>query len=216
MIPCLLDSSIDHTVPYGRMVQYGGLRSMQKPPMPKREQVLREFALAAKVVRNLPEREKIESFDGGLMIGLVQGDLLAADAEALVNAVNCVGIMGKGLALQFKQAYPDNFKEYERACRAGEVKPGSMLIVATNRIINPKYIINFPTKRHWKDQSRIEDIKSGLESLVENTKALGMASLAIPPLGCGLGGLNWFDVKPLIEEAFSTLPAVNVLLYEPH
>lgn len=150
------------------------------------------------------------------MIRLVQGDLLAADAEALVNAVNCVGIMGKGLALQFKQAYRDNFKEYERACRAGEVKPGSMLIVATNRIINPKYIINFPTKRHWKDQSRIEDIKSGLESLVENTKALGMASLSIPPLGCGLGGLNWFDVKPLIEEAFSTLPAVNVLLYEPH
>lgn len=149
------------------------------------------------------------------MIRIVQGDLLAADAEALVNAVNCVGVMGKGLALQFKQTFPDNFKTYQKACKAGDVKPGTMLIVATNEKINPKYIINFPTKRHWKEQSRIEDIKSGLESLVKDVEILKMASIAIPPLGCGLGGLNWIEVKPLIEEAFSTLAAVDVLLFEP-
>lgn len=149
------------------------------------------------------------------MIRYVQGDLLAADAEGLVNAVNCVGVMGKGLALQFKNAHPDNFKQYASACKAGEVKPGSMFIVATKRTDNPKFIINFPTKRHWKDQSRIDDIKSGLIAIVADAKALKIASLAVPPLGCGLGGLNWSDVKPLIEEAFSTAPEIDVLLFEP-
>ncbi len=124
-----------------------------------------------------------------MTIRYVQGDLLTADVEALVNTVNCVGVMGKGLALQFKKTYPDNFKEYESACKVGEVKPGSMLIVATNRIINPKFIINFPTKRHWKDHSRVEDIRSGLAALVADLKTLEIASVAVPPLGCGLGGL---------------------------
>lgn len=149
------------------------------------------------------------------MIRLVQGDLLAADAEALVNAVNCVGVMGKGLALQFKRAYPDSFKKYAIACKAGEVKPGSMHMVATNQTGNPKFIVNFPTKRHWKDQSRIEDVERGLEALVADIQKLEIASVAIPPLGCGLGGLNWSDVKPLIEEAFLVLPNVHVLLFEP-
>ena len=149
------------------------------------------------------------------MIRYVQGDLLAADVDGLVNAVNCVGVMGKGLALQFKKAYPDNFKQYALACKAGEVKPGTMFIVSTNRTDNPKFIINFPTKRHWKDSSKIDDIKSGLVALVSDTKKLKITSLAVPPLGCGLGGLNWSDVKPLIEEAFSPLPEVDVLLFEP-
>lgn len=149
------------------------------------------------------------------MIRYVQGDLLAADVEGLVNAVNCVGVMGKGLALQFKQKFPENFKQYASACKAGAVKPGSMFVVATGNDTNPKFLINFPTKRHWKDRSRIDDIKSGLVALVAETKASKMASLAIPPLGCGLGGLNWNDVKPLIEEAFSALPEVDVLIFEP-
>ena len=149
------------------------------------------------------------------MIHYVQGDLLTADVEGLVNAVNCVGVMGKGLALQFKQAYPDNFKQYALACKSGEVKPGCMFIVPTNRLDNPKFVINFPTKRHWKDHSRIDDIKSGLLALVEETSARKIASLAVQPLGCGLGGLKWSDVKPLIEEAFLALPDVEVLIFEP-
>lgn len=149
------------------------------------------------------------------MIELGTGNLLKADVEALVNTVNCVGIMGKGIALQFKQAYPENFKAYERACRAGKVRPGKMFIVPTNKTQNPKLIVNFPTKRHWKGKSKIEDIQSGLDALIHDVKELGITSIALPPLGCGLGGLSWSDVKPLIEEAFAEVPAVKVLMFEP-
>ncbi len=149
------------------------------------------------------------------MIELGKGNLLKADVEALVNTVNCVGVMGKGIALQFKQAYPENFKAYEKACRAGEVRPGKMFIVPTNIMQNPKFIVNFPTKRHWKGNSKIEDIKSGLTALIQDVQDLGITSIAIPPLGCGLGGLRWSEVKPLIEEAFSSVPSVKVLMYEP-
>src|SRR6266481_5036502 len=96
------------------------------------------------------------------MIENATGNLLEADVEALVNTVNCVGFMGKGIALQFKRAYPDNLKVYERACKADQVVPGQMLVHETGRLVNPKYIINFPPKRHWRGQSRLEDIKSGL------------------------------------------------------
>jgi len=150
------------------------------------------------------------------MIEHTKGNLLQADVEALVNTVNCVGYMGKGVALQFKQAYPENFHAYQRACRANEVKPGQMFIFETGKMINPKYIINFPTKRHWQSKSRIEDIKSGLAALTEDIKRLEIKSLAIPPLGCGNGGLNWSDVRPLIESAFASLPGIHVLLYAPH
>jgi len=143
------------------------------------------------------------------------GNLLEADVEALVNAVNCVGVMGKGIALQFKQTFPDNFKAYEKACKAGDVEPGKMFIVPTNRAQNPKFIVNFPTKRHWKGKSRIEDVESGLVALIRDVEELGIMSIAVPPLGCGLGGLEWSDVKPLIVQAFSVVPAVRVLLYEP-
>ncbi len=146
---------------------------------------------------------------------LKQGNLLEANAEALVNTVNCVGIMGKGIALQFKQRFPDNFTAYERACRQDEVQIGRMFTVPTGRLINPRFIINFPTKRHWKGKSRIEDIESGLQSLVEEVKKLGIKSIAVPPLGCGNGGLNWNEVRPLIEAAFSQLPEIEVLLYSP-
>lgn len=149
------------------------------------------------------------------MIKIQQGNLLEANAEALVNTVNCVGIMGKGIALQFKQAYPENFRQYEKACRAKEVQPGRMFVVSCNNLFNPRYIINFPTKRHWRGKSRIEDIQSGLKALILEVKELGITSIAVPPLGCGNGGLSWKTVKPLIESAFSDLPNVQVLLFEP-
>jgi len=150
------------------------------------------------------------------MIEHAKGNLLQADTEALVNTVNCVGYMGKGIALQFKQAYPENFRIYAQACRAKAVQPGRMLIFETGSIVPPKYIINFPTKRHWRGKSRLEDIKSGLAALTEDVKCLGIRSIAIPPLGCGNGGLNWSEVRPLIEAAFANLPDVPVLLYAPH
>ncbi|TAL18337.1 Appr-1-p processing protein [bacterium] len=149
------------------------------------------------------------------MIKIVSGNLLGAEAEAVVNTVNCVGIMGKGIALQFKQTYPENFTAYERACKAQKVVPGKMFVFSTGRLVNPKYIINFPTKRHWKGKSKIEDIKRGLVALVEEVKTRSIRSIAIPPLGCGLGGLEWSEVKPLIENAFSNLDEVQVLLFAP-
>jgi len=147
------------------------------------------------------------------MILHAEGDLLATDAEALVNTVNTVGVMGKGIALQFKQAFPDNYVAYETACRREEVQIGKMFVF--HRPNNPRTIINFPTKKHWKGKSRIEDIKSGLKSLIDVVKRERIHSIAVPPLGCGNGGLEWKDVKPLIEEAFSELPDVTVQLFHP-
>ena len=149
------------------------------------------------------------------MIELTRGNLLEAPAEALVNTVNCVGYMGKGIALQFKQAFPANFKHYEAACHAGDMVPGKMMIHDNGGLVNPRYIINFPTKRHWKGKSRIEDIESGLSALVADVQRLGIRSIAVPPLGCGLGGLEWRVVRPMIEQAFASLPDVQVLLFEP-
>ena len=149
------------------------------------------------------------------MIELRRGDLLKQDAEALVNAVNCVGVMGRGIALQFRKAFPENFKIYEAACKRGEVKPGEMLVFDTHQVTNPRYIINFPTKRHWRDQSRITDIESGLEALVKEVHDRGISSIAVPALGCGLGGLKWSEVRPRIEKAFAKVPDVQVWLFEP-
>ena len=149
------------------------------------------------------------------MIELTRGNLLEAPVEALVNTVNCVGYMGKGIALQFKQAFPANFKHYETACHAGDMAPGKMMIHDNGGLVNPRYIINFPTKRHWKGKSRIEDIESGLNALVADVQRLGIRSIAVPPLGCGLGGLEWRVVRPMIEQAFADLPDVQVLLFEP-
>lgn len=149
------------------------------------------------------------------MIERCQGNLLDAEAEALVNAVNCVGIMGKGIALSFKKKFDNNFKAYEQACAHGLIVPGRMFIFPTGTLWNPRYIINFPTKRDWKSKSRIEDVETGLEALVEDIRTLGIRSIAVPPLGCGYGGLDWRIVAPMIERAFAGLPDVRVLLYEP-
>jgi len=149
------------------------------------------------------------------MVELMQGDILHADAEALVNTVNCVGIMGRGVALQFRKAFPDNYKFYKRVCEHHELRPGRMLVYETGRLTNPRYVINFPTKRHWKGKSRIEDIDAGLTALIDEVRHRRIRSIAIPPLGSGLGGLRWNDVRPRIMAAFDQVPNVRVMLYEP-
>lgn len=145
----------------------------------------------------------------------IRGDLLGADTEAIVNAVNCVGVMGRGLAEQFKRRFPDNFRAYKAACASGEVMPGQMFVFATGMLENPRLIVNFPTKRHWREDSRMEDIDAGLVALVREVKERGVSSLALPALGCGLGGLDWREVRPCIERAFAPLTNVRVVVYEP-
>jgi len=149
------------------------------------------------------------------MIEYIQGDILQSDAEALVNTVNCVGIMGRGIALQFKNAFPENFKAYVKACDLEQVQPGRMFVFENNRLHEPKFIINFPTKRHWKGKSRMADIESGLSALANEIIKRKIHSIAIPPLGSGLGGLNWSQVRPHIEKALGNLPNVRAIVYEP-
>ena len=150
------------------------------------------------------------------MIEYTEGDVLSAKVEALVNTVNCVGIMGRGVALQFKKAFPDNFKAYAKACKQGEVQPGRMFVFETERLDYPKYIINFPTKRHWRSRSRIADIESGLESLVDVITERDIHSIALPPLGSGLGGLDWSEVRERIQSAMARIADdVHVIVFEP-
>ena len=150
------------------------------------------------------------------MIRFTTGDILAEDAEALVNTVNCVGVMGRGIALQFKKAYPENFRAYAKACERGDVRPGRMFVFETGTLTNPRYIINFPTKRHWRGKSRIEDIDSGLKDLVSVICRRGVRSIAVPPLGSGLGGLEWSNVRSRIENALSEFDQLEVVVFEPH
>ena len=148
------------------------------------------------------------------MIKYKNGNIFDEDVEAIVNTVNCVGVMGRGLALQYKKTFPDNFKAYLIACKNGEVIPGKMYVYNTGQIFNPKYIINFPTKRHWKAKSKIEDISNGLDDLVRVIREYNIKSIAIPPLGSGLGGLNWKDVKDLINQRLSHIDC-NIIVFEP-
>jgi len=150
------------------------------------------------------------------MIEYRSGDILKSDAEALVNTVNCVGVMGRGIALQFKDAFPENFKAYAAACKREEVLPGRMFVFETGQLTPPRYIINFPTKRHWRGKSRIEDIDAGLKALVEEIRARRIRSIAVPPLGSGLGGLDWItEVRPRIQTVLGPLADVHVTVYEP-
>jgi len=149
-----------------------------------------------------------------------KGDLLQqSDVDAIVNTVNCVGVMGKGIALQFKKKWPANFKAYAAACKLGEVRPGRMFVYDTGSLATPKYIINFPTKDHWRGKSHIEFIQDGLIDLIRVIKQLKIRSIALPPLGCGNGGLGWTEVKSLIEDAFTELnvelPEVEIRLFSP-
>ena len=149
------------------------------------------------------------------MIEYKTGDILREETEALVNTVNCVGVMGRGIALQFKRVFPKNFKAYAARCKRNEMKPGRVFIFETGQLTSPRYIINFPTKRHWRGKSRIEDIESGLASLAEEIRSRGIRSIAIPPLGSGLGGLSWSKVRARIQAVLQELDGVKVIVFEP-
>jgi O-acetyl-ADP-ribose deacetylase (regulator of RNase III) len=150
-----------------------------------------------------------------MTVTIKSGDLLKEESEAIVNTVNCVGVMGKGIALQFKQRWLQNFKAYAAACDREEVKPGTMFIYDLGEWEKPRYIINFPTKVHWRGESNIEYIEKGLRDLVMQVKRLGIKSIALPPLGCGNGGLDWHTVKRLVFDVFKDQPNVQVDLFEP-
>lgn len=149
------------------------------------------------------------------MITYATGDLLQADAEALVNTVNCVGVMGKGIALQFKRRFPENFRAYEKACTRGEVAIGTMFVTETGHRDGPCYVINFPTKGHWRRPSRLSYIDAGLSDLVRVLRDVNIRSVAIPPLGTGNGGLDWAQVEPRLIDALQQLPDVHATIYPP-
>lgn len=149
------------------------------------------------------------------MVTYTQGNLLEADVDAVVNTVNTVEIMGKGIALMFKEQFPRNFEAYARACDAGEVRTGKMFVTENKELFGPRWIINFPTKTHWRVKTKIEWVEDGLKDLVRVIREKGINSIAIPPLGCGNGGLDWRDVRPLLESALAELEGVNAIVYEP-
>lgn len=149
------------------------------------------------------------------LIHYTQGNLLHSDTEAVVNTVNTTGVMGKGIALAFKEFYPENFAEYEAACKRGLLKTGRMFVTANRSLDGPRWIINFPTKKHWRRPSRFEWITEGLVDLRQVILNRHIRSLAIPPLGCGNGGLEWQQVRPVIAAALEGLPEVHVRVYEP-
>lgn len=151
-----------------------------------------------------------------MAIALTHGDLLKQDdVDAIVNTVNCVGVMGKGIALQFRNKWPENFRAYEAACKIKDVRPGRMFVFDSGGLVRPNFIINFPTKDHWRGKSRLDFIRAGLADLVMQIQRLGIRSIAIPPLGCGNGGLDWTEVRPIIEAAFADLSDVDVRLFPP-
>jgi O-acetyl-ADP-ribose deacetylase (regulator of RNase III) len=149
------------------------------------------------------------------MVKFLKGNLLDARVEALVNTVNTVGVMGKGIALMFKEAFPDNFRAYEYACKHNEVRIGRMFVTQNAAFNGPRWIINFPTKQHWRPPSKIEWIAEGLQDLRRVVENLGIRSIALPPLGSGNGGLDWQDVRPEVERALGDLSGVEILVFEP-
>lgn len=149
------------------------------------------------------------------MIRYAQGNLLDAEVEAVVNTVNTVGVMGKGIALMFKEAFPDNFRQYEAACKAKAVQVGRMFVTERRGLIGPTWIINFPTKKHWRQPSKLEWIVDGLKDLRVFIEQKAIKSIAIPPLGSGNGGLTWSRVRQTIEKELAGLEGVNVVVYEP-
>lgn len=148
------------------------------------------------------------------MISFTNGNILSAQTDALVNSVNTYGVMGKGVALAFKKAYPDNFEFYKKACDEKRFDVGQVLIFPTGKLL-PRYIINFPTKKHWKFPSKMEYIETGLNILVEKIKELNIKSISIPPLGSGNGKLDWKSVKKMIVEKMQSLQVCEIVVYEP-
>ena len=144
-----------------------------------------------------------------------EGSPFDASVDALVNTVNTVGVMGKGIALEFKTRFPANFKDYERACELGEVRLGEVFVFDFERLFpQPRWIFNFPTKEHWRSPSLMANIEAGLADLRRVIEKLDVSSIAIPALGCGNGGLDWSDVRPRIESALDGLKT-KVQLYPP-
>lgn len=149
------------------------------------------------------------------MIQFVRGNLFDRRAEALVNAVNCVGVMGKGIALEFKKAYPENFAAYVEGCERGEIRPGRMFLYETGSLNPPCWIINFPTKRHWRDKSRMKDLEAGLDDLARALSEKKIRSVAMPAIGAGLGGLDWALVRRAIAARLEPLVGVEIIVFEP-
>lgn len=153
------------------------------------------------------------------MIEYQTGDILEADAQALVNSVNCMGVMGKGIALQFKQKFPQNFRRYEKVCKNDALQPGRVFVHDRGALFTSdqaqRYIINVPTKTHWRRPSEIEYIEGGIEALVDEIQQRGIVSVAIPPLGCGNGGLEWARVEAIIQHHMQAVPDTRVVLYPP-
>lgn len=153
-----------------------------------------------------------------MTIKFKSGDMFSEPAQAIVNTVNCVGIMGKGVALEFKNRWPANFKAYKKVCDAKELKPGQMFVFDTHELFatdGPRYLVNFPTKAHWRAKSKLAYVEDGLDALAQAIKEYGIKSIAIPPLGCGNGGLDWADVKPLIVKRLGKLEGVDVIVFPP-
>lgn len=152
-----------------------------------------------------------------MTIKITKGDLLSQEVDAIVNTVNCVGVMGKGIALQFKLKWPNNFREYQKACKAKQIRPGHLFVHALGTLAGkPNFIINFPTKDHWRGKSELKFIEDGLYDLVNVIRKYDIRSIAIPPLGCGNGGLNWSVVRPLIEKHLEKFDnQLEVRLFEP-
>lgn len=145
------------------------------------------------------------------MVTFVKGDIFKSSAQVLTNTVNCVGVMGKGVALEFKNRYPKMFGDYKAKCDQGEVKPGQPYLWEDDSV----QILNFPTKRSWRDNSLLQDIEDGLKHLAGSYEQMGIQSIAMPALGCGLGGLKWSEVQPLIVKHLGALPDLDVYVYEP-
>lgn len=146
----------------------------------------------------------------------LKGNLLDAGTQALVNTVNTVGVMGKGIALQFKEAFPENFRQYAVACKNKQLHAGDLLVVKEHTMEGDKFIINFPTKTEWFRKSKYEYIETGLQRLAEVIEEYQITSIAIPPLGCGNGGLKWEKVCPMIEKYLGRLENVDIQVFEPN
>jgi len=144
------------------------------------------------------------------MITYKTGNIFNSSAQVITNTINCVGVMGKGLALAYKNKFPEMYNDYKQKCNEGQVKAGQPYLWENDQV----QVLNFPTKRHWKQASLLEDVEEGLKYLASNYSDMGISSIALPPLGCGLGGLNWADVKNLINKYLGSIEDLDVYVYE--
>ncbi|WP_338793548.1 macro domain-containing protein [Bernardetia sp. MNP-M8] len=148
-----------------------------------------------------------------------KGNILESNTEVIINPVNIVGVMGKGLALAFKKQFPHNYKIYKEACKNKTINIGKLLLVSDfnneSNLERKQFIINFPTKKHWRSPSKMEYVEEGLKDLVRIIETQKFESMAIPALGCGLGGLEWEDVRFLLEKYLEKIEGIKITIYEP-